>query len=91
MPLLTIRNLAIGYDSRSIVEKLNFVVNSADHLCSAGKNGSGKTTLKKTLLHLRNPAAGQILYGDGLSQNNIGYLPRQTIVFAHFRESEAVK
>lgn len=87
MPLLTIRNLAIGYDSRSIVENLNFVVNSGDYLCIVGENGSGKTTLMKTLLHLRNPAAGQILYGDGLSQNNIGYLPQQTIVQKDFPAS----
>ncbi len=87
MPLLTIRNLAIGYDSRSIVKNLNFVVNSGDYLCIVGENGSGKTTLMKTLLHLRNPAAGQILYGDGLSQNNIGYLPQQTIVQKDFPAS----
>ncbi len=87
MPLLTIQNLALGYDSQIIVDNLNFVVNSGDYLCIIGENGSGKTTLMKTLLHLRNPVAGQILYGEGLRQNNIGYLPQQTVVQKDFPAS----
>lgn len=33
----------------------------------------------KTLLGLQQPISGQIEMGDGLRQNEIGYLPQQTI------------
>ena len=87
MSLLTIRNLSTGYDSHIIVENLNFSVNAGDYLCIVGENGSGKTTLMKTLLHLQEPISGQILFGDGLKNNEIGYLPQQTAVQKDFPAS----
>lgn len=87
MALLTIRNLSLGYDSHTIVENLSFSVNAGDYLCIVGENGSGKTTLMKTLLHLQEPVSGQILTGDGLKRNEIGYLPQQTIVQKDFPAS----
>ncbi len=53
MALLTIRDLSLGYESRTIAEGLNFTVNSGDYLCIVGENGSGKTTLMNTLLGLQ--------------------------------------
>ena len=87
MALLTARELSLGYDSRIIVRGLNFTVNAGDYLCILGENGSGKTTLMKTLLGLKGPAGGQILVGDGLKANEIGYLPQQTVVQKDFPAS----
>ena len=87
MALLTIKNLSVGYDGQPVVSDLNFVVNAGDYLCIVGKNGSGKTTLMKTLLGLREPLSGQIIPGDGLKRNEIGYLPQQTIVQRDFPAS----
>ena len=87
MALLTIQNLSLGYDSRVIAEGLDFTVNTGDYLCIVGENGSGKTTLMKALLHLQEPVGGQILTGDGLKRNEIGYLPQQTVVQRDFPAS----
>ena len=87
MALLTIQNLSLGYDSQTILEGLNFTVNQGDYLCIVGENGSGKSTLMKTLLQLQEPVSGQILTGDGLKRNEIGYLPQQTIVQRDFPAS----
>ena len=87
MAYITVRDLSLGYDAHSIVEGLNFTVNAGDYLCIVGENGSGKTTLMKTLLHLQEPVGGQILIGDGLNKNEIGYLPQQTIVQKDFPAS----
>ena len=87
MALLTIKNLAVGYDAQPVVSDLNFTVNEGDYLCIVGENGSGKTTLMKTLLGLRAPLSGQIIYGDGLKHNEIGYLPQQTVVQKDFPAS----
>lgn len=87
MALLTVRDLSLGYDAHSILEGLNFSVNAGDYLCIVGENGSGKSTLMKTILGLIRPLKGQVLTGDGLHQNEIGYLPQQTLVQRDFPAS----
>ena len=87
MALIAVRDLSLGFNSHIIAEGLNFSVNKGDYLCIVGENGSGKTTLMKTLLHLQEPVSGQILTGDGLKKNEIGYLPQQTMVQRDFPAS----
>ena len=53
----------------------------------SGENGSGKSTLVRSLLGLKNVEKGQIIYGDGLKQTEIGYLPQQTDVQKDFPAS----
>ncbi|MBQ9516529.1 MAG: metal ABC transporter ATP-binding protein [Eubacterium sp.] len=87
MALLTVKNLELGYDSKVVASGVSFEVNSGDYLCIVGENGSGKSTLVKTLLGLQAQLGGEIEYGDGLSKNEIGYLPQQTVVQKDFPAS----
>lgn len=87
MAYITVRDLSLGYGAHSIVDCLNFTVNAGDYLCIVGENGAGKTTLMKTLLNLQEPVGGQILIGDELRKNEIGYLPQQTVVQKDFPAS----
>jgi len=87
MSLITVKDLVLGYDSHRIVENLSFTVNEGDYLCIVGENGSGKSTLVKTLMHLKQPLGGEIIYSDGLKPNEIGYLPQQTVIQKDFPAS----
>jgi len=87
MPQLECRGLTLGYDGKTVVSGLSFAVNAGDYLCIVGENGSGKSTLMKTILKLRMPMAGQILTGDGLKPDEIGYLPQQTVIQKDFPAS----
>ena len=87
MAILTVRDLAVGYAQHSVMEDLSFSVAAGDYLCIVGENGSGKSTLMKTLLGLQKPVSGQILLGDGLQKNEIGYLPQQTAIEKDFPAS----
>lgn len=87
MAQLTCQNLTLGYDSKIVQMDLNFSVNSGDFLCIIGENGSGKTTLMKTLLGLLPPLGGEVVTGDDLKSNEIGYLPQQTPVQRDFPAS----
>lgn len=84
MALLTCQDLCLGYDGREILHNLNFEIHTGDYLCIVGENGSGKSTLMKTVLGLQQPMSGKVLTGDGLAQNEIGYLPQQTVVQRDF-------
>lgn len=78
MALLTVRDVSLGYEGRTVVEKLDFTVERGDYLCIVGENGSGKSTLVRALVGLLRPLSGSIQKGDGLLADEIGYLPQQT-------------
>lgn len=87
MAQITCHDLSLGYGSDIIVKGLNFSVNAGDYLCIIGENGSGKTTLMKTILGLQSPISGKIIFGDGLTPKEIGWLPQQTEVQRDFPAS----
>ena len=87
MSQLICQDLSFGYDGHMILEHLNFKVERGEYLCIVGENGSGKTTLMKTLLGLHTPLHGEVITGDGLKRNEIGYLPQQTAAQRDFPAS----
>lgn len=87
MALLVCRDLALGYEGKTVAENISFTVNSGDYLCIVGENGSGKSTLVKTILNLILPIRGEIITDDGFKQNEIGYLPQQTEIQKDFPAS----
>ncbi len=84
MPQLTCSDLTLGYEGHAVLSGLNFTVNAGDYLCIVGENGSGKSTLMKTVLGLMKPMGGAIAWGEGMRENEIGYLPQQTAVQKDF-------
>ena len=87
MAQLTCKNLSVGYDSKIILNNINFEVNAGDYICIIGENGSGKSSLMKTILGLQPPINGKVFTGDGLKFNEIGYMPQQTVVQKDFPAS----
>ena len=84
MAQLTCSRLVLGYEGHTVLSGLDFSVNAGDYLCVVGENGSGKSTLMKTILGLLKPLNGKIVWGEGLRENEIGYLPQQTVVQKDF-------
>ena len=87
MALIKCDGISIAYEGQTVVRDLSFWIEQGDYLCIVGENGSGKSTLVKSLLGLKPPFKGQILLGDGLKQDEIGYLPQQTVVQKDFPAS----
>jgi zinc transport system ATP-binding protein len=78
MPQLLCDNLTLGYEGKEIVTGLSFTVNTGDYLCVVGENGSGKSTLMKTIVSLKPPMSGRVIFGDDITINQLGYMPQQT-------------
>lgn len=87
MSLIKCENIALAYDGKEVASDISFQVNRNDYLCIIGENGSGKSSLIKAILGLIKPTRGQIVFGDGLRQSEIGYLPQQTAVQKDFPAS----
>lgn len=87
MKLIDCQNLSLSYENTPVVDNISFEVNSGDYLCIVGENGSGKSTLVKTVLGLHEPSGGKIIFSEGFSSKNIGYLPQQTTAQKDFPAS----
>lgn len=87
MSLIDFNKVTIGYDGKSVISDLTFQIKPNEYVCIVGENGSGKTTLMKCLLGLIPPLSGKITFGDGLTQNEIGYLPQKTVLQKDFPAS----
>lgn len=85
--LIECNNICLAYENNIVVKDLSFSVNKGDYLCIIGENGSGKSTLMKALLGLKKVEKGNISLGEGLKQNEIGYLPQQTGIQKDFPAS----
>lgn len=87
MAQLCCKNVGFAYGGETVLSGVNFSVNAGDYLCIVGENGSGKSTLMKGILGLKEPSEGEIVFGDGLKANEIGYLPQQTGIQRDFPAS----
>jgi zinc transport system ATP-binding protein len=84
MALITCRNTAFAYEGKTVVSGIKLDVHAGDYLYVVGENGSGKTTLIKGMLGLIAPSSGEIRFGDGLRQTEIGYLPQRAALQRDF-------
>jgi phospholipid/cholesterol/gamma-HCH transport system ATP-binding protein len=61
---ITINDLTMAYDNYVLMRDLNFTINRGDIFVIMGGSGCGKSTLMKILVGLKEPARGNVLYGD---------------------------
>lgn len=81
--LVEIRNLAAGYDGKSVLRDVCLDICDNDFLGIIGPNGGGKTTLVKCILGLKRPDKGTIRFFDGENpapRLDIGYLPQYNAI-----------
>jgi phospholipid/cholesterol/gamma-HCH transport system ATP-binding protein len=61
---ITIRDLTMAYGDFVLMRDLNFTVNRGDVFIIMGGSGCGKSTMMTTMIGLKSPAKGQVLYGE---------------------------
>lgn len=81
-PVLTVTDLASGYNKKSIFENLSFEIKPQEVFGLVGLNGIGKTTLIKTILGLKEPFSGEIKIDPSVIEGDdekkaISYLPER--------------
>jgi ABC-type Mn2+/Zn2+ transport system ATPase subunit len=74
LPLLSLQNVDLGYDSTPVVQSVNLTINPGSLIGLAGPNGSGKTTLFRAILGLLPVLGGALSRNCPLS--NFGYVPQ---------------
>jgi phospholipid/cholesterol/gamma-HCH transport system ATP-binding protein len=64
VPHITVKDLTMAYGDFVLQRDMNFVVNRGDIFIIMGGSGCGKTTLMRHLVGLKEPARGQVFYGE---------------------------
>ncbi|HKN02003.1 MAG TPA: ATP-binding cassette domain-containing protein [Candidatus Binataceae bacterium] len=63
-PHIIVKNLTMAYGSFVLMREINFTVRHGDIFIIMGGSGCGKSTLLRHLIGLKEPATGEIIYGD---------------------------
>ncbi|MBP3040180.1 ABC-F family ATP-binding cassette domain-containing protein [Bacillaceae bacterium Marseille-Q3522] len=72
--VLTIRDLAVGYEKAPVSKSISFQVSRGDSIALIGPNGVGKSTLLKTIIKKLPAITGEIRYGANVT---IGYYDQE--------------
>lgn len=87
MMLLKCENLSVEYEGKKALSDISFSVSKGDYVCIIGENGSGKSTLINSILGLSKVSNGNIVYQNGLTNKEIGYLAQKSQIKNDFPAS----
>ncbi|MDP8266417.1 MAG: ATP-binding cassette domain-containing protein [Candidatus Aceula meridiana] len=62
MPIVEVQDLDLGYNDNPVMSNISFSVNKGDIFIVMGVSGCGKSTLLKSLIGLKSPTKGKVLY-----------------------------
>jgi len=61
-PVIEVKDLDVGYDDYAVLKDLRFAVNKGDIFIVMGVSGCGKSTLLKSMIGLKAPSRGKVLF-----------------------------
>lgn len=85
---IEIKNLTKQYGERTAVNNVSFTLVPNQPFAILGRNGAGKSTIIKSLLGLKKPSSGKIIFPEGL---RVGYLPEERGVYSDATVEEHIE
>ncbi|MBS9529452.1 ATP-binding cassette domain-containing protein [Wolbachia pipientis] len=79
-PIISILNLSLSFDDRTVLKDLNFDILKGESLVILGGSGSGKSVLTKTIIGLLAPDSGSVKI-NSKSKNKFGVLFQNSALF----------
>ncbi|BET31899.1 MULTISPECIES: ABC transporter ATP-binding protein [Wolbachia] len=79
-PIISISNLSLSFDDRTVLKDLNFDILKGESLVILGGSGSGKSVLTKTIIGLLAPDSGSVKI-NSKSKNKFGVLFQNSALF----------
>ncbi|MBE2275725.1 MAG: ABC-F family ATP-binding cassette domain-containing protein [Rhodobacteraceae bacterium] len=75
-PIITMEGVAVGYDGRAVLSRLNQRIDQDDRIALLGRNGEGKSTLSKLLAGKLASMAGKMVVSSRL---RVGYFAQHQV------------
>jgi ATP-binding cassette subfamily F protein 3 len=64
--VVAVQSLAKSYDSKQVLESVNFTIERGDRVALVGQNGAGKSTLIRLLTGVESPTSGTVQLGHNV-------------------------
>jgi len=74
-PILTLKDIALGFGGRPLFEAVTLAVSRGDRLCLVGRNGCGKSTLLKVIAGTVEPDVGERAVQPGVTVATLAQEP----------------
>ncbi|MDL5375559.1 ABC transporter ATP-binding protein [Exiguobacterium mexicanum] len=93
--MLTVQQLSKTIDRQSVLEDIDFTVNSGEIIALVGRNGAGKTTLLRTMVGIIRPDQGDVRYGPSSIfekaelKRDVIFVPDSADALKHYTINEA--
>ncbi|MBQ6458431.1 MULTISPECIES: ABC transporter ATP-binding protein [Exiguobacterium] len=93
--MLKVEQLSKKIDRQTILDGIDFTVESGEIIALVGRNGAGKTTLLRTMVGIIRPDQGDVLYGtksifkDAGLKRDIIFVPDSADALKHYTVNEA--
>ncbi|WP_214733994.1 ABC transporter ATP-binding protein [Exiguobacterium sp. s154] len=93
--MLKVEQLSKQIDRQTILDGIDFTVESGEIVALVGRNGAGKTTLLRTMVGIIRPDQGDVLYGtksifkDAGLKRDIIFVPDSADALKHYTVNEA--
>ncbi|MGA9468530.1 MAG: ABC transporter ATP-binding protein [Exiguobacterium marinum] len=93
--MLKVEQLTKQIDRQTILDGIDFTVESGEIIALVGRNGAGKTTLLRTMVGIIRPDMGDVLYGtksifkDAGLKRDVIFVPDSADALKHYTVNEA--
>lgn len=93
--MLKVEQLSKKIDRQTILDGIDFTVESGEIIALVGRNGAGKTTLLRTMVGIIRPDMGDVLYGsksifkDAGLKRDVIFVPDSADALKHYTVNEA--
>ena len=88
--ILRCTDLAVGYDGITLCGDINFELHAGEYMSVIGHSGIGKSSLAATILGVKKPVRGEVVYENGLTRADIGCLPQEQLIRGNVTVREIV-
>ncbi len=88
--ILSCRDLSVGYDEITLCADISFELHAGEYMSVIGHSGIGKSSLAATILGVKKPVCGEVVYENGLKRSDIGCLPQEQLIRGNATVREVV-
>lgn len=74
--LILCKDVALSEDEAFLCTGIDFSISNGDYMCVVTPDNRIKVAFSQTLMGFRKHSSGDIIYGNGFTSSDIGYLPR---------------
>ncbi|MCP5107342.1 MAG: ABC transporter ATP-binding protein [bacterium] len=88
--MIEVKNLSFKFGKKPVLQNIDTRFGEGEFILIAGNNGAGKSTFLRCLMGILTPQTGEIMYKEGLSKREIGFIPDKLGFFENFTLREAI-